>query len=80
MPKSKVAVTLDAAVLARLDRLVRNAVFENRSQAIEYAVSEALDRRERRRLREECAKLDPQDEQRLADEGLAADRREWPEY
>jgi Arc/MetJ-type ribon-helix-helix transcriptional regulator len=80
MPKAKVAVTLDTGTLRRVDRLVRDARYPNRSQAIEAAVAEQLARLERRRLVEECAKLDPAAERRLADEGLAADAEQWPEY
>ncbi len=80
MAKAKVAVTLDTRTLRRVDRLVRDARYPNRSQAIEAAVAEQLDRLERRRLVEECAKLDPQVERALAEEGLSADGMEWPEY
>lgn len=80
MAKTKVAVTLDTETLRRVDRLVRDAKFPNRSQAIEAAVGEQLNRLERRRLSEECAKLDRAAEQALADEGLGADVGAWPEY
>ena len=80
MPKAKIAITLEAWTLKQLDELVHRAKFPNRSQAIEAAVDEKLARLEHRRLAEECAKLDPPTEQRLADEGLAADLREWPAY
>jgi metal-responsive CopG/Arc/MetJ family transcriptional regulator len=80
MPRSKVAVTIDRAVLIRLDRLVQAAAFRNRSQAIETAVQEKLDRVERTRLARECAKLDPAFEKALAEVGLSEDVREWPEY
>ncbi len=80
MPKAKVAVTLDATTLQRLDRLVRSAQFRNRSQAIEAAVTDTLARLDRRQLAAECAKLEAADEQRLADEGLGADLQAWPEY
>lgn len=80
MPKAKVAVTLDALTLRRVDRLVRDARYPNRSQAIEAAITAQLDRLEQRRLIEECAKLDPAEERAKADEGLAADLAEWPEY
>jgi metal-responsive CopG/Arc/MetJ family transcriptional regulator len=80
MAKAKVAVTLDSAVLERLDQLVENACFANRSQAIEIAVEEKLARLERRRLAEECAKLNPDEEKALADLGLDADVKAWPEY
>ncbi|MBI3568720.1 MAG: ribbon-helix-helix protein, CopG family [Gemmatimonadetes bacterium] len=80
MPKAKVAITLDARALKRIDRLVREGRHPNRSQAIEAAVDEHLDRLERRRLAEECAKLDPRAERALAEEALGADVVAWPEY
>ena len=80
MPKAKVAVTLDTGTLRRVDRLVQEAAYPNRSQAIEVAVNEHLDRLERRRLVEECAKLDPAAERALAEEGLGSDMAAWPEY
>jgi Arc/MetJ-type ribon-helix-helix transcriptional regulator len=80
MPKAKVAVTLDAPLLDRLDRLVDRGHFPNRSQAIELAVTEKLDRLERRRLAVECAKLDPVAEQALAEECLGTDGASWPAY
>ena len=80
MAKTKVAVTLDSRTLARVDRLVRDERYPNRSQAIEAAVNLQLDRLEHRRLAEECAKLDPAAEQAIADEGLGADEGTWPEY
>ena len=80
MPKTKLAITLDSKLVARVDRLVKAARFPNRSQAIETAVAEKLERMERGRLSRECAKLDPKEEQARADEGLALDRDTWPEY
>lgn len=80
MPKTKVAVTLDADLLDRLDHLVARRRFRNRSQAIEAALADTLARLARTRLAEECAKLDPAEEQQLADEGLALAGESWPEY
>lgn len=80
MPKAKVAVTLDVRTLRRVDRLVRDARYPNRSQAIEAAIAEQLDRLERRRLVEECGKLDPSAERALAEEGIGTDAVGWPEY
>ena len=80
MPKAKVAVTLDTTTLHRLDRLVQEARFPNRSQAIQAAVEETLERLERRRLARECAKLDRSFERALAEEGLSGDAAAWPEY
>ena len=80
MTKTKVAVTLDIRTLRRVDRLVRDERFPNRSQAIEAAVNGQLDRLEHRRLAEECAKLDPAVERAMADEGIGTDAGSWPEY
>jgi metal-responsive CopG/Arc/MetJ family transcriptional regulator len=80
MARSKVAVSLDESVLNRLDRLVRKAVFPNRSQAIQVAVEEKLERLERSRLARECAKLDPDFEKSIAEEGLSEELSGWPEY
>jgi Arc/MetJ-type ribon-helix-helix transcriptional regulator len=80
MAKSKIAVTMDPRTLLRVDRLVNSARYPNRSQAIEAVITAQLDRLERRRLLEECAKLDVAEERAAAEEGLAADVAEWPEY
>ena len=80
MPKAKVALTIDTDLLDRVDQLVARNRFKNRSQAIETALAEKLARLARTILAEECAKLDPAEEQGLADEGLAATRESWPEY
>ena len=78
MPVAKVAITLDEKLLRRLDRLVVQRKFENRSKAIQEAVRDKLDHLDRNRLARECAQLRPEDEQRLADEGLTTDLAEWP--
>ena len=80
MPKTKVALTIDADLLDCLDDLVARQRFRNRSQAIETALAEKLARLARTRLAEECAKLDATEERKLADEGLIASRDSWPEY
>ena len=80
MARSKVAISLDASTLSRLDHLVKRRVFPSRSQAIEEAVAEKLARLEKSRLAQECAKLDPVFEKALAEEGLSEDLAEWPEY
>jgi Arc/MetJ-type ribon-helix-helix transcriptional regulator len=80
MAKTKVAVTLDSETLRRVDRLVRDARYPSRSQAIEAAVAAQLERLEHRRLAEECGKLDPATERAMAEEGLGVDMAGWPEY
>lgn len=80
MSKRKVAVTLNTELLDELDELIARRQFPNRSQAIETAVAEKLARLARTRLALEAAKLDPREEKALAEEGLGADLRAWPEY
>ena len=80
MGKTKVAITLDADLLDRIDDLVARRQFQNRSQAIESALAEKLARVRRTRLARECAKLDPADEKVLAKEGLAGSSDSWPGY
>ena len=80
MGAAKVAITIDEHLLERIDQLVANKRFPNRSRAIQDAVREKLERLERGRLARECAKLDPKIERELADEGLAGDLSEWPEF
>jgi len=71
--RAKVAVSLEQATLGRLDDLVKQAVFLSRSQAIQIAVEEKLERIERSRLSRECAKLDCGFEKALAEEGISED-------
>lgn len=80
MPKTKVALTLDATLVHRVDELVSKRRFQSRSQAVEAALAEKLERLTRTRLARKCAKLHPAEEQRLAAEGLAAAVETWPEY
>jgi len=80
MSTSKVAVTIDRRLLERLDALVKKKAFPNRSKAIQLAVQEQIARLDRSLLARECAKLDSKAEQAMAEEGLARDRDQWPEY
>jgi metal-responsive CopG/Arc/MetJ family transcriptional regulator len=80
MGKEKIAITLDEKFIGELDRLVKRHVFQNRSQAIQEAVSEKLLRFKRSRLTIECTKLDPSAEKAMAEEGMTEDVNQWPEY
>jgi metal-responsive CopG/Arc/MetJ family transcriptional regulator len=79
MARAKIAITLEETALKEVDRLVREGIYPNRSQAIAAAVEERLAALKRSRLAHESAKLDKEEEQSLADEGLAGES-EWPEY
>ncbi len=71
MSASKITVSIDQELLKKVDRLVKARVFPNRSQAIQSAIHEKINRLDRTRLARECARLDKKSEQSLADEGLA---------
>jgi len=75
MSKGKVAITLDAETLRKLDRLVRSKKFRSRSEVIREAIDEKIERVERGRLARECAKLDPEFERSLAEEVSSEDSR-----
>jgi Arc/MetJ-type ribon-helix-helix transcriptional regulator len=77
---AKIAVTIDESLLVQLDQLVEEKLYPNRSQAVQEALRDKLDRVRRTRLARECAKLSRTEEQRLADEGLAGDLGTWPAY
>lgn len=78
--KTKVAVSLEDALVRQVDLLVRDARYRSRSQAIEVAVAEHLERLRRRRLAEACALLDPDEETALAEADLEHDTATWPPY
>ncbi len=80
MAVSKIAITIDDKLLKQLDIMVKSKMYPNRSKAIQEAVADKLQRLERTRLAQECAKLDPVYEQNMAEEGLAMEMDEWPEY
>jgi len=78
MAARKVAITLDAAILGEVDRMVNQREYPSRSKAIESLVGQRLRERKRLRLAEECSKLDVSEERSLAEEGM--DAEVWPEY
>lgn len=80
MAKKKVAVTLRSELVDELDELIARQRFPNRSQAIESALAEKLERLARTRLARETAKLDADEEKALAEEGMSVELAAWPEY
>jgi metal-responsive CopG/Arc/MetJ family transcriptional regulator len=80
MSSSKIAITLNSKILSEVDALVEKRMFPSRSRAIQVAVKEKLERLSYSQLAQECSKLNPKQEQALADEGLREDFSEWPEY
>lgn len=79
MATTKVAVSLETRTLQEVDRLVREGRFPSRSRAIQIALSEMTVRHKHQRLIQELAKVQPKDEQSLAEESFAGEAA-WPEY
>lgn len=80
MGKAKIAITIDEKIVGRIDRLVKQKAFSNRSQAIEEALHDKLARLDKSRLARESAKLDPKLEQEMAEEGIQEDQPKWPQF
>lgn len=80
MAKAKLAVTMDEQTLAEVDALVRQRKFPNRSQVIELAVREKLERLGKSRLADQCALLEPDFEKAMAEEGMGEEIEQWPAY
>jgi metal-responsive CopG/Arc/MetJ family transcriptional regulator len=80
MGTSKIAITIDDKLLKQIDLMVQSKVFPNRSKAIQEAVADKLKNLQRTQLAQECAKLDPTYEEKMAEEGFSMEMEEWPEY
>ena len=80
MGTAKIAISIEASLLQKLDRLVKAKEFPNRSKAVQGAVEEKLARINHSRLAKECLKLDPEFEKSLAEEGFSLELEKWPEY
>ena len=74
----KVAVTLETETVQLLDRWVSEGKFPNRSRAIQHAADLLAQRDRRGRLSRELTKLDPSEEQALAEERFGDAL--WPEF
>ena len=73
-------ISVDPALLGRVDSLVSRKRFRTRSEVFQLAVAEQLERLDEETFTRECAKLDRVEERAFADMGLAADQTEWPPY
>jgi len=80
MSRAKVAISLDRKLLQRVDRLVKRRAFASRSEAIQMAVKEKIERIEHGNLARESSLLDPAFERAMAEEGISEEAERWPEY
>jgi len=79
MPTTKIAITIEEETVRQLDELVASHVYPSRSRAIQEAVADQLARVSRSRLAEQCALLDKNEEQDLADEFTSDELKLWQE-
>ncbi|MHB8905128.1 MAG: ribbon-helix-helix domain-containing protein [Melioribacteraceae bacterium] len=77
---TKIAISIDKRVLNRIDKLVENRIFANRSRAIQTAIEEKISKLDKSRLSIESAKLNKAEEQQLSEESSQTDLTEWSEY
>lgn len=80
MSVAKITISLEQQLLEKIDQMVEDKIFGNRSQVIQSAVKDKINRLEHTRLARECTKLNIGLEQTLADEGLTMELDQWPEY
>lgn len=80
MSVAKITIFINERRPDRLEALVQSRLFTSRSQAVQEAVQEKVSRISKTRLAQECAKLEPAEEQAMAEEGLAAEADLWPPY
>jgi metal-responsive CopG/Arc/MetJ family transcriptional regulator len=80
MATVKVVISIEDELLRRVDALIDKKIFPSRSKAIQEAMQEKLERVNHSRLARESAKLDPNFEQAMAEEGMSDELAGWPEY
>ncbi len=78
MSTTKVAITVEEQLLKLVDRWVTQGRYPNRSQAIQAAVREKVERWSHARLAEEVTKLNPTEERAMAEETFAGEA--WPAF
>ena len=67
--QKKIAITIDENLLAQIDYLVEEKIYDNRSKAIEANLEINRENLRRQIFEIECRKLDPAQEQSLAEWG-----------
>jgi len=80
MATAKIAITISKPTLEKLDRLVEERKYPNRSRAIQEAVEELVLKYERSALAEALEKVDSSEERFFAEQGMQAEADSWPTY
>jgi Arc/MetJ-type ribon-helix-helix transcriptional regulator len=79
MSTEKIAITIEEPLLAKVDKLVRDGLFPNRSRAIAAAIKQLTRDERHARFRRELARLNPKEERAMAAE-FGDGGVPWPEY
>ena len=80
MSTAKVTISINQSLLTQIDELVKAHIFSSRSQIVQEALEARLSELKRQQFDIECQKLQIEEEQSLADEGLASEVQQWPTY
>jgi len=75
-----IEISIDTVLLKRVDQVVNGGSIPTRDHLVQQALSEKIMRLDTAALAQECARLNPSEEQAMADEGLKADAASWPKY
>lgn len=79
MGAKKFAVSIDEALVKKLDKAIKSGSIKNRSKALQLALSEYLIKLEIEEVKRECSKLNPKEERELANE-FVENVESWPKY
>lgn len=79
MGAKKFAISIDEALVKKLDRAVKSGSVKNRSKALQLALSEYLIKLEIDEVKRECLKLNPKEEREMANE-FVENAESWPKY
>ena len=81
MSTLNVMIELEPSLLAKVDDFVQAHVFRSRKDAVEAAVREKIQRLEsQRQFLDECQKLNPAEEQSMAEEWLDGELESWTAF
>ena len=80
MPTKKITITLEKNTVDDIDKLVKVNKYKSRSKAIQMAIEEYLKMAEKQKLYDQIAKLDEEEEIKVAEETMEAVNEIWDEY
>lgn len=70
MAKAKIAIILEEDLVKEIDRWVSEGQYPSRSKAVQETLKEKITNWRRKRLIEEVSKLNPKEDQAMAEEAI----------